>query len=75
MLPGLLRLRVGFDEVEEYDDVEEDELLPPVLSNLLRMSLCAPEADTRRTTGRRPVVRSGMIGGGGYGALSRIRTR
>ena len=61
MLPGRLRLRTErgveapLDEVE-YDDAED-------LSNLLRMSLCAPELETRRTTGLRPgvVLRSGIL--------------
>ena len=59
-LPGRLRLRRdrGVEaplEEAEYED-EEDR------SNLLRMSLCAPELETRRTTGLRPgvVLRSGI---------------
>ena len=60
MLPARLRLRTdrGVEaplEEAEYED-EEDR------SNLLRMSLCAPELETRRTTGLRPgvVLRSGI---------------
>jgi hypothetical protein len=70
MLPGRLLLNFVVDPVisevvedvlllrlllAEYDDVGVDDF-----SNLLRMSLWTPEEDTLRTTGRRPVVRSGM---------------
>ena len=43
--------------LDEADDGDAEDL-----SNLLRMSLCAPELETRRTTGLRPgvVVRSGI---------------
>ena len=64
MLPGRLRLRTerGVEaplEEAEYDDDDDAE----DLSNLLRMSLCAPELETRRTTGLRPgvVLRSGIL--------------
>ena len=63
MLPGRLRLRTerGVEaplEEAEYDDDDAEDL-----SNLLRMSLCAPELETRRTTGLRPgvVLRSGIL--------------
>ena len=60
-LPGRLRLRrdrgveAPLDEADDGPDAEER-------SNLLRMSLCAPELETRRTTGLRPgvVLRSGI---------------
>ena len=64
MLPGRLRLRTErgveapLEEAEYGDDDDAEDL-----SNLLRMSLCAPELETRRTTGLRPgvVLRSGML--------------
>ena len=65
MLPGRLRLSTerGVEaplEEAEYGDDDDD---AEDLSNLLRMSLCAPELETRRTTGLRPgvVLRSGML--------------
>ena len=64
MLPGRLRLSTerGVDapleDAENGDDGDAEDL-----SNLLRMSLCAPELETRRTTGLRPgvVLRSGIL--------------
>ena len=63
MLPARLRLSTerGVEaplEEAEYDDDDVEDL-----SNLLKRSLCAPELETRRTTGLRPgvVVRSGIV--------------
>ena len=60
MLPARLRLRTdrGVEApLEEAENEDEEDR-----SNLLRMSLCAPELETRRTTGLRPgvVLRSGI---------------
>lgn len=66
MLPGRLRLSTerGVEApLEEAEYGEDDDDDAEDLSNLLRMSLCAPELETRRTTGLRPgvVLRSGML--------------